>query len=274
MTGIGNLAAFGAALLGPSTEWGATLALKLGLVLLLVVLSLPRTLAVARISVSLERTRPRSITALRNLYAATTAGVRGDPRARGLARARSGGMSLITWSLATFHAALFVLVIVLFGYRGGGLGGALGGLNTFVGLGLFVALWATTYLTTSRALKGLDLIGSARDRRAYPRRAFRWGAANGMSFLVVLGIVAVADRGREYATRPGDVGDPAPGPRSSRRSRWSSPRLSAASWACSSGSSISDSSRSPVSARRKRSKRSSPRGRNPRARCGSRSGRA
>ena len=30
MTGIGNLAAFGAALLGPSTDWGATLTLKLG----------------------------------------------------------------------------------------------------------------------------------------------------------------------------------------------------------------------------------------------------
>jgi hypothetical protein len=113
-------------------------------------------------------------------------------------------MKLVTWSLATFHATLFVLVIVLFAYRGGGLGGALGGLNTFAGLGLFVALWATTYLTTSRALKGLDLIGSARDRVAYPRRAFRWGAANGMSFLAVLGIVALVVAVAN--TRPGQVG--------------------------------------------------------------------
>ena len=112
-------------------------------------------------------------------------------------------MSLVTWALATFHAALFVLVIVFFGYRGGGLGGALGGLNTFVGLGLFLVLWATTYLTTSRALMGLDLIASARARRAYPRRAFRWGAANGMSFLVVLGIVAVLTAVAN--TRPGQV---------------------------------------------------------------------
>src|SRR5882672_616080 len=50
MTGIGNLAAFGAALLGPATTWGATLVLKLGSVLTLVVLSLPRTLAVVRMS--------------------------------------------------------------------------------------------------------------------------------------------------------------------------------------------------------------------------------
>ena len=100
-------------------------------------------------------------------------------------------MRLVTWSLATFHAALFVLVIVFLAYRGGGLGGALGGLNTFVGLGLFVALWATTYLTTSRALRGLDPIATARDRGGYTRRAFRWGAANGISFLVIIGVVAL-----------------------------------------------------------------------------------
>ncbi|MEK6208666.1 MAG: hypothetical protein AABM32_13635 [Chloroflexota bacterium] len=100
-------------------------------------------------------------------------------------------MKLVTWSLATFHATVFVLAIVLFAYSRDALGGGLSGLNTFVGLGLFVALWATTYVTTARALEGLDLIGSARDRRGYPRRALRWGAANGMSFLAILGIVAL-----------------------------------------------------------------------------------
>ena len=100
-------------------------------------------------------------------------------------------MRLVTWSLATFHATAFVLAIVLFAYSRDALGAGLSGLNTFVGLGLFVALWATTYFTTSRALKGLDLIGSARDRDGYVPRTFRWGAANGMSFLVTLGIVAI-----------------------------------------------------------------------------------
>jgi hypothetical protein len=109
----------------------------------------------------------------------------------------------LTWALATFHTTVFVLVIVLFAYSGGGLGGALGGLNTFAGLGLFVALWATTYLTTARALRGLDLIGSARDRGGYGRRAFRWGAANGMSFLAILGIVAIVVAISN--TRPGQV---------------------------------------------------------------------
>lgn len=100
-------------------------------------------------------------------------------------------MNLVTWSLATFHATTFVLAIVLFAYSRDVLGGGLSGLNTFVGLGLFVALWATTYLTTSKAVRGLDLIASARDRSRYPRRALRWGAANGMSFLAVLGVVAI-----------------------------------------------------------------------------------
>jgi hypothetical protein len=113
-------------------------------------------------------------------------------------------MKLVTWSLATFHATFFVLVIVLFIYSRDALGAGLSGLNTFVGLGLFMALWATTYATTSRALEGLDLIGSARDRSGYARRAFRWGAVNGMSFLVILGIVAVTIAVSN--TRPGQVG--------------------------------------------------------------------
>jgi hypothetical protein len=113
-------------------------------------------------------------------------------------------MKLLTWSLATFHTTVFVLVIVLFAYSGGGLGQALSGLNTFVGLGLFVALWATTYVTTSRALDGLDLIGSAGDRADYGRRAFRCGAANGMSFLAILGIVVLG--AAVAATRPEQTG--------------------------------------------------------------------
>lgn len=70
MTGMGNLAAFGPGLLGPSTGWGTTLVLKVGAVLTLVVLSLPRTLAVARMSAGHGPTR---LATLRNLYGATAA---------------------------------------------------------------------------------------------------------------------------------------------------------------------------------------------------------
>lgn len=113
-------------------------------------------------------------------------------------------MKLVTWALATFHATVFVLAIVLFAYSRGALGPALSGLNTFVGLGLFGALWATTYFTNDRALKSLDLVASARDSVGYGRRAFRWGAANGMAFVAVLGVVAL---GAALAnTRPGQLG--------------------------------------------------------------------
>ena len=113
-------------------------------------------------------------------------------------------MKLLTWSLATFHTTVFVLAIVLFAYSGGGLGQALSALNTFVGLALFVALWATTYVTTGRALDGLDIVGSTRDRERYGRRVFRFGAANGMAFLAILGVGALVTAVAN--TRPGQVG--------------------------------------------------------------------
>jgi hypothetical protein len=115
----------------------------------------------------------------------------------------SDGRGLVVWALATFHASFFVLILVLLLYTRGGFGATLSTLNTLVGLGLFLALWATTYLTTSRALRGLDLIGSPRDRAGYPRRALRWGAANGMSFLAILGLVAIGTA--ITTTRPDQV---------------------------------------------------------------------
>lgn len=72
MTGVGNLAAFGQGLPAPSTPWGATLVLKLGGVLALVVLSLPRTLVVARLQRSGATMTTSVFVTLRNVYAATT----------------------------------------------------------------------------------------------------------------------------------------------------------------------------------------------------------
>lgn len=71
MTGIGNLAAFGGDLSSPSTPWGTTLLIKLGSVLALVILSLPRTLAVARISRGGNTLATGAVDRLRNLYGAT-----------------------------------------------------------------------------------------------------------------------------------------------------------------------------------------------------------
>lgn len=85
MTGIGNLAAFGAQLPSPDSRWGTTMLVKLGGVLVLALLSLPRTVAVARMA-SLEIVpdgaapagvgpggRASSARRIRDLYGATTA---------------------------------------------------------------------------------------------------------------------------------------------------------------------------------------------------------
>jgi uncharacterized membrane protein SirB2 len=68
MTGIGNLGAFGVSLLEPSTSWGTTLIVKLWLVAALIVVSLPRSLAVLLLA-SQSRTRPVD---LRPVYTVTT----------------------------------------------------------------------------------------------------------------------------------------------------------------------------------------------------------
>jgi putative copper export protein len=74
MTGIGNLGGFGAALPSSRTDWGATFLLKLVSVLVLVVLSLPRTLAVARLRASAAPLSEHQRSRIRLWYGATTAG--------------------------------------------------------------------------------------------------------------------------------------------------------------------------------------------------------
>lgn len=70
MTGIGNLGAFGAALPEPTTPWGQTLTVKLGTVIALALISLPRTLAV---SVWPSPPDPGGTRRIRAVYATTTA---------------------------------------------------------------------------------------------------------------------------------------------------------------------------------------------------------
>ena len=69
MTGIGNLGAFGVSLLEPSTSWGTTLIVKLWLIAALIIVSLPRSLAVVLIASQAGRTSVD----LRPVYTITTA---------------------------------------------------------------------------------------------------------------------------------------------------------------------------------------------------------
>jgi hypothetical protein len=120
------------------------------------------------------------------------------------------GEGVLVWGLATFHASTFVLVAVLLIYRGGGLGQALEGLNTLLGLALFVALWTTTYVATRNALRGLGIaMPSAIDDVAFTRRAIRWGALNGLMFLGVLVLVVP---GGYALTHLGDIAQALTGP--------------------------------------------------------------
>lgn len=69
MTGVGNLGAFGATLPAPGSGWGRTFLAKLVLIALLLIVSLPRSLAVIRAAAT-----PASGARLRSIYT-TTSGV-------------------------------------------------------------------------------------------------------------------------------------------------------------------------------------------------------
>lgn len=64
---------------------------------------------------------------------------------------------LAVWGLASLHSVLFVFPVVVLLYSGGSLGSTLGGGDdgpgaTLIGLGLYAALWASSWLGTWVAL--------------------------------------------------------------------------------------------------------------------------
>jgi len=102
-------------------------------------------------------------------------------------------MTLLAWTLGTFHTTILGIVLLRLLYPGGGLGQALSGLSTLTGLALFVALWVTTVFTTGRAFRGLDVLGDSPPAGAVYRRALRWGAANGVLFFAAVVVILVAN---------------------------------------------------------------------------------
>lgn len=72
ISGIGNLGALGLNLPNANTLWGGRLALKLVVVLLFILLSLLRTLLIARLDAGTQSAfKFSAVTVLRNLYAGT-----------------------------------------------------------------------------------------------------------------------------------------------------------------------------------------------------------
>lgn len=75
MTGIGNLGDYGAQLPSSDSAWGMTLLAKLGLVVALMLVSVPRTLAVVQVAGLADGGSPRTAPLLARLYLATVAGL-------------------------------------------------------------------------------------------------------------------------------------------------------------------------------------------------------
>ena len=113
-----------------------------------------------------------------------------DPTDRADRPDRHQSPGLLAWTLGTFHACAIVLLLLLLVYPRGGLGLALGGLDTVTGLIIFIALWATSVWTARRALAGSDwLSATTAERTGFYRRALRWGGVTGILFLAELGAI-------------------------------------------------------------------------------------
>jgi hypothetical protein len=93
------------------------------------------------------------------------------------------------WVLGSFHSTLLVALLVWLIYPGGGLGVPLSGLNTLTGIAIYLALWATTLFTARRALTDLDWLSDRpKEMGSFYWRAMRWGAVNGLLFLLTISV--------------------------------------------------------------------------------------
>lgn len=98
--------------------------------------------------------------------------------------------SLLTVALATFDAVAFVLALVLTGHAAGVLSGLLAGLNTVVGVVVFLYLWALVVLGVEWALAPVSLEESPAGMLAL--RAVGAGGLVGAAFLLGVVLFAVA----------------------------------------------------------------------------------
>lgn len=95
---------------------------------------------------------------------------------------------LVVWALASFHAGFLVAGLVTLIHAFGSLGDLLAGLNTAVGLALYLVLWATTWWTTRKVLTQTAI--ETAPVSSILKRGLLWGGVNGVGFL--LGIVLIA----------------------------------------------------------------------------------
>lgn len=92
---------------------------------------------------------------------------------------------LVAWGLGAFHAAALVALLIGLGHADGSLGDLLDGLNTAIGLSLYLVLWGLSWLTTGRVLERVDL-------GANSGRTIGWGmvggSVTGVAFFLVVAL--------------------------------------------------------------------------------------
>ena len=103
-------------------------------------------------------------------------------------RADARPVSLVTWTLATFDTALFVLLGVLAAHASGGLADLLAGLNTLIGVAVFCYLWALFVLAVRWVHRRVSLDSAGVSTLVLHGVAA--GSVTGVAFL--LGLFAVA----------------------------------------------------------------------------------
>lgn len=97
-------------------------------------------------------------------------------------------LSLITWALATFDVALFVLAALLPIHAAGALANLLSGLDTLLGVAVFCYLWALFVLAVRWVLSDAGLDDPL---RTLVPRGVAAGSAAGIVFLIGVLVVAV-----------------------------------------------------------------------------------
>ena len=109
-------------------------------------------------------------------------------------------VSLVTWTLATFDTALFVLLGVLAAHASGSLADLLSGLNTLAGVAVFCYLWALFVL----AVRWVNSRVVFRDTpfRTLVLHGVAAGCVTGVAFLLGLFAVALVPTIQSGGVRP------------------------------------------------------------------------
>lgn len=101
---------------------------------------------------------------------------------------------LVVWALSSFHTAALVALLVVGLYLAGPLGDLLSGLDTVVGLALYLGLWVATWWTNRRAFRAIADAGSDAESvssSVVVGTGGKWAGVDGVAFLWMLLFAAV-----------------------------------------------------------------------------------